>query len=180
MNRIREIREALGLTVDQLASEVGTSGATISRLETGERRLTVDWMQKIAQALKVSPSELIANAVLAELAPDIEPAVIDALGKAAIAAAKHGVKFYRVIGNSVERTGIAPGEMIAVDHIEDATDSASNEDVLVVAIGDAGTLVLRQFLAPDLLVTNRDGANVVISTGDRTVKARVMGIVMRD
>jgi transcriptional regulator with XRE-family HTH domain len=179
MNRIRELREARGWTTEQLGKEAGTTGATISRLEGGERKLTVEWMQKIAHALKVAPTDLLDNAALAEIAPDIEPAEVAALGKALIAAAKHGVRFYKVVGKSVERTGIVPDEVIAVDHAPDALAVAANGDVLVVAMGKDETLCLRQFLAPDLLATNRHGTNVMIGIGG-TVPAKVLGIVMRD
>lgn len=53
MNRIRELREKAGLSAERLADRVGTTQATISRLETGARRLTVSWMRRIADALQV-------------------------------------------------------------------------------------------------------------------------------
>lgn len=58
-NRIREIRERLGLTQEQLAERVGTTAQQISRLEKGQRGLDVPWMEKIAAALGEKPAALI-------------------------------------------------------------------------------------------------------------------------
>ena len=52
MNRIRELREAARMSVDELAAAVGTSDTQIRRLEAGTRRLTQGWMERIALALE--------------------------------------------------------------------------------------------------------------------------------
>jgi phage repressor protein C with HTH and peptisase S24 domain len=59
MNRIREWRRRRDLTLEQLGMILGTSNQQISRLEKGERRLTVDWLLRIAKALQVEPDELL-------------------------------------------------------------------------------------------------------------------------
>lgn len=59
VNRLRTIREARGLTLEQVALAAGTSHQQVQRLETGERRLTHEWMQRLAPALGVKPPELI-------------------------------------------------------------------------------------------------------------------------
>lgn len=59
-NRIRELRLSAGLSQEELAERAGTKKAQISKLETGERRLTQDWMTRIARPLGVEPAELIA------------------------------------------------------------------------------------------------------------------------
>jgi transcriptional regulator with XRE-family HTH domain len=58
-NRIRELRVARKLTMATLADRVGTSEQQISRIERGHRRLTDDWMRRIATALDVHPFELL-------------------------------------------------------------------------------------------------------------------------
>jgi transcriptional regulator with XRE-family HTH domain len=67
MNRIRELRESRGLTLAQLADRVGTSHATIQRLEAGKMRLTQDWADKISAALKVQFSEIFGDIVPAAM-----------------------------------------------------------------------------------------------------------------
>jgi len=58
-NRIRELREAANLTLETVAERAGTSPQQISRLEKGERKLSPDWMRRVAKALAVRPSELL-------------------------------------------------------------------------------------------------------------------------
>ena len=59
-NRIAEIRKKRGLTQSQLAELTDTSTPQIQRLETGNRRLNMDWLEKISKALECEPAELIA------------------------------------------------------------------------------------------------------------------------
>ncbi len=54
-NRIRELREAAGLTLSELAERVGTSNQMISHLELGKRQLTVDWLRRLGTALGCHP-----------------------------------------------------------------------------------------------------------------------------
>ncbi len=61
--RLREIRKAKGLTLQQVAERVkprGTTPQTIGRLETGARTLTLDWVRRIAEAMEVDPAELLS------------------------------------------------------------------------------------------------------------------------
>lgn len=61
--RLREVRKRKGLTLQQVAERVrphGTTPQTIGRLETGARKLTIDWLEKIAEAMEVDPAELLA------------------------------------------------------------------------------------------------------------------------
>lgn len=68
-NRIKELREDRGLTLEQLAEKVGTSHTQISRLEHGKRRLDINWMQRVAKALVCQPQDLmVPGALPAELA----------------------------------------------------------------------------------------------------------------
>ena len=60
--RIREVREARGLTQEMLAVRADTRQATISDLETGRTgRVDLDLLERIARALGVEPGELIVR-----------------------------------------------------------------------------------------------------------------------
>lgn len=61
-NRIRQLRLERGMTLEELAEMVGTSLQQISRLELSDRRLSEKWIRPIAQALGVSPGDLLADA----------------------------------------------------------------------------------------------------------------------
>ena len=60
-NRIYELRKEQGLTLACLAEKTGSTAQQIGRLEKGERRLTTDWMEKIAHALDVLPEDLMSS-----------------------------------------------------------------------------------------------------------------------
>ena len=61
-NRIAELRIKAGLSQEALGARVHTSGQQIGHLESGRRKLSEDWMRKIAAALGVLPHELLAEA----------------------------------------------------------------------------------------------------------------------
>lgn len=63
MNRIREWRQKRGWSLQQLAEESGTTRAQIDKLERGERRLTVDWMVRLAKPLACVPADLLPSLV---------------------------------------------------------------------------------------------------------------------
>lgn len=58
-NRIAEIRRMRGLSQEALGEMVDTSRQQIYRLESGHRRLTQTWMEKLAEALGVEPIDLL-------------------------------------------------------------------------------------------------------------------------
>lgn len=58
-NRIEELRLQRRLSRDALGKLIGTKGGQIQKLELGERRLTLEWMQRIAGALGVETAELL-------------------------------------------------------------------------------------------------------------------------
>lgn len=61
LTRIREVRKAKGFTLADVAAQCTppTTAQTIGRLETGMRTVSVDWLNRIADALGVDPSELV-------------------------------------------------------------------------------------------------------------------------
>jgi phage repressor protein C with HTH and peptisase S24 domain len=71
-NRLRELREGAGMTMQALAARIGTTAPQISKLEKGERRLTLDWMNRLAAGLGVEPRALL---------PAIGPLEVPASGR---------------------------------------------------------------------------------------------------
>ena len=59
-NLIREKRKEKGWTIRELSERVGTSDATISRLETNQVALSQEWLSRFASAFGVSADQLIA------------------------------------------------------------------------------------------------------------------------
>lgn len=57
--RIRHYRKLRNLTQTDLARLIGTTAATVSRLETADMTISMDWLQKLAEALRVQVTDLI-------------------------------------------------------------------------------------------------------------------------
>lgn len=60
--RLRELRTERGLTLAQVAERASIDLSTLSRLESGKRRLALDHIPALAAALGVSADELLASA----------------------------------------------------------------------------------------------------------------------
>lgn len=88
-NRIFELRDALGMSQEKLAEAANTTSSQIAKLEKGDRRLTVEWMYRLAGPLRVAPSDLLPLEELSEIASlnatitahapksEVEPAEVD-------------------------------------------------------------------------------------------------------
>ncbi len=61
ITRIRAVRKAKGMTLEDvaLACRPPTTPQTIGRLETGTRTVSIDWLNRIADALGVGASDLV-------------------------------------------------------------------------------------------------------------------------
>lgn len=60
-NRIRSVRKAKNMTLIDVAKQCNptTTAQTIGRLETGMRTLSLDWLNRIADALSVDSADLV-------------------------------------------------------------------------------------------------------------------------
>ena len=69
ITRIREVRRARGMTLDDVARrcEPATTPQTIGRLETGTRTVSVGWLNRIAKALGVEAQDLVDDGDTSEL-----------------------------------------------------------------------------------------------------------------
>ena len=63
INRIRDIRKSKGLTLAELAEACHppTTAQTIGRLETGMRNLSLNWMERIGNALEIDAEMLVRS-----------------------------------------------------------------------------------------------------------------------
>ncbi len=60
---LRRWRKRRGLTQSQLADRVGTRQQQIAKLENAQRRLSDDWLGRLAQALDIAPSDLLPGSI---------------------------------------------------------------------------------------------------------------------
>ncbi|MEV3904846.1 MULTISPECIES: helix-turn-helix domain-containing protein [unclassified Mycobacterium] len=57
--RLRELRTQRGLTLEEVANRSSIDVSTLSRLESGKRRLALDHLPRLAAALSVSTDDLL-------------------------------------------------------------------------------------------------------------------------
>ncbi len=57
--RLRELRTQRGLTLDEVATRADIDVSTLSRLESGKRRLALDHLPRLASALLVTTDDLL-------------------------------------------------------------------------------------------------------------------------
>lgn len=60
-NRIRELRKARNMKLEDLANRVDCAVSMMSDLERGKKELSWTWMKRIARALKVQMADLLAE-----------------------------------------------------------------------------------------------------------------------
>ena len=58
-NRIKELREAAGLSQAELARRANVTPSALNKVELGSRGLDLDWMLRLAPHLGVAPAELL-------------------------------------------------------------------------------------------------------------------------
>lgn len=70
ITRIREVRRARGLTLDDVARRCDppTTAQTIGRLETGTRTVSIGWLNRIARSLGVDAQDLVGSSDASQLA----------------------------------------------------------------------------------------------------------------
>ena len=137
ITRIREVRRARGMTLDDVAKACSppTTPQTIGRLETGTRTVSIVWLNRIADALGVDAADLVEGG-----GEKAELPVIAVLGAAGPSAPKRTgvVVAPRPKPGQVAITVLASngdyraGDEIWCDTVEaDGFAAALNRDVLV-------------------------------------------------
>ena len=76
-NNIRPLREKRGMTAKELAKKARTTEVQICRLETGQRKLTVDWLLRICGALDVTADEIVDIPVRGINKNQCDPVLLD-------------------------------------------------------------------------------------------------------
>jgi transcriptional regulator with XRE-family HTH domain len=64
---VRRIRKEQGLTAKEFAKRIGTSPPQVTRLETGQRRFTDIWLNRVAKGLDVAINDLLGESALLDV-----------------------------------------------------------------------------------------------------------------
>ena len=64
--KLRALRKTRGITVDELAKEVGENAQKVGRIERGKRSLTLDYLMKVSKAFSTPIEGLISQEMPSE------------------------------------------------------------------------------------------------------------------
>lgn len=164
----------------ELASKLNTSASTVNKLEKGQTQLTVFWMEKLAEVFGVQVRDLLrptgnTTPGFREDAVPFQPKG-DALAEMKLSPSQF---FYEVKSEVLDQIGIAQGSILVVDASPEALDGISSGDAVIAQLYDKmrAVTVLRQFIAPSLLITNSSHANAPI-INLRSDDASIKGVVV--
>ena len=180
-NRIKQLRLEHGMSLKELADKVGVTDSHLSRAENGKRGLQAKKLEQLARIFKVPVAELMSlegGANLPDVAPYTPPKG-SVLEKAFTSTTQ---KMFKVLTNGMSELAITEGDPIIVETAPSAKSRLKMGDVVVAEVGGeddaAGVLVLRQFLEPNLLVTN-SSTNNAMPIHIVKARAKILGLVLR-
>jgi transcriptional regulator with XRE-family HTH domain len=180
-NRIKQLRLEHGMSLKELADKVGVTDSHLSRAENGKRGLQVKKVEQIARIFKVPVAELMNLETCASL-PDVAPYTPPRGSVLEKAFTSTTQRMFKVLTNCMSELAITEGDPIIVDTSPLAKTDLHMGDLVVAEVGGgeagAGILVLRQFLEPNLLVTNSVDNNVM-PIHIIKARAKIIGRVLR-
>lgn len=169
--RIKELREAKGLTQEQLGDIVGRTKSTISRIESENPSLDIELARKIADALDTTLAAVLDIEMPGVERPvggfresDVEPWVPPANDPFARLVDEHDY-FMIAKSGALVKHGINQGDLLFVnDSAATCASPPALAPVIVQYNEDPGRSehtveLLRQFVPPSLLVTNAGDRN---------------------
>lgn len=186
-NRIGPLRKAKGLTLEQLAERSGLSVAYLSRLQSGERMLSVPNAERIARALEVSTTEVLGlegpngDPVTGFAEDDLQPYEAGP-SETQLRASADNRYLMTVTTNAVENLGIRVGDVVEIDSSAAICKSPPPLSAVLVQYHPdadkpmAAVTLLRQFVPPTKLITNAanlEGPPLDLSRDD----AQILGVV---
>jgi transcriptional regulator with XRE-family HTH domain len=156
VNRIKELRTARKITLQQMADAVGSSVATVQRVEKGGVDLVHELVEPIAAVLGVPWYELLCEPVgtanapgLSESAAPFAPDHGHALARMPLGATE---AMFIAQSDTLDAIGIKAGDVIICDVGRDAVRNVATGDVVVAQLYGSdlttATTVLMQFVAP--------------------------------
>lgn len=155
---IREARQARGISLRALASQVGIHFSHLSKIENGQDKIGRDSLTRIAEELGIDPDLMLGEAghqsapfrVLGDIAAGNPIEAIEDVETFDLTKTfdPHEHFLLRVKGTSMILDGINDGDLAIVRH----TNVAQNGDI-VVAVVDSSEVTLKRFRRTNNMVT---------------------------
>lgn len=177
----RQQKRRAGVTNADIAARLGRDHTVISKIVSGNQRMTLDWAKIFAEALQVPVATVLEKVGVAD-APTAQrimpgfsdsdaapwvagPAMAEAQAVRSVAVAlgadRPGVDIWRVKGQAMALAGLLAGDYMLVD--THASERAKAGDIVVAQIynnaNGSATTVLRRFEPPVLVAASIDPAD---------------------
>jgi transcriptional regulator with XRE-family HTH domain len=140
---LKRYREALGLRQQRLADLAGCGQGDIAKLETGAKRTTADWAEKLAPHLRVDPQALFPSGEAERGTTTLGPIDPDKL-RLAMAAARRQATLHGAHGREDVIANLAAAIYDALIEREAAGQAIQNEEEAVALV----EAILRRFWRP--------------------------------
>ena len=108
--RLRALRQQRGATLAQLAEATGISLSILSRLESGQRRPTLDLLLRLARTHQVALDELVGAPATGD--PRVQTAAVTRFGMTWLPLTRRpgGLQSYKVIMPAAQPSAAEPGQ----------------------------------------------------------------------
>ena len=192
-NRIKAIRRRQQLSAEALGERVGLTQGQISRIENGQRGLSMRVAERIALALQSDVQDILGlsnstepdRPLTGHFAEDAEPYTGSPDDLFEIKSRKRqSVDPWRIKSNVLDLAGIKTGDIVFVDISAEAVAKLKPLQAVIAQVYDPhdlvkATTVLRQFVPPSLLITNTSGRNEITLDLDRD-EVSIKGVVVKN
>lgn len=169
--RLKELRAARGLTLEEVARLIGTSRQTVHRYETGRiANVPPEKVEALAAALAVTPADLMgwSDADALPPPPAAEPFVPSPIGTL-----DYDLTFV-MRGDAMEDARLYDGDLVYVKE----GDPVPSGSVAALTVDDR-TLIRRVFLLPEqnalILSPDRVGMPPEIFVGEERSRVKIIG-----
>lgn len=95
--RLRDVRQQRGLTLTEVAGATGMSKSTLSRLETGRRRPTLELLLALAQAFRVPLDDLVGAPTFGDPRIRLTPRPVHGRTVVPLTAGLEGIQAWKIV-----------------------------------------------------------------------------------
>lgn len=141
--------------MEHLGELVGTTKSNVNKWEKGVNQIKITWLEKLSEVFNVPIQDIIDTPgnSLSSFEEDAEPYTPEQAEEPQLSETEF---LYTAKTGVLDQIGIVPGTTIILDMAPDALKNLLSEDIVIAQIyeGMSARTVLRQFIAPSLLITN--------------------------
>jgi len=166
---LRTLRQRRKLSLAAVAEKAGTSPQQVARLESGERKMTREWAERLAPALGVSPVELLFPELASPVAAEV-PIFGYAGAREAVDVLEDG---QHTAIDRLQLPSVADGHAAIIVRGESMRPVYNPGDILLFRSPSVRPWPLEQVLGRDCVVVTEQGRAYV----KRTRQGREAGVV---